>query len=176
MFRARSKEYTLKFKFPAGTSRGILFHKKSWFIIIEKDDIEGIGECSIIPELSPDDITMLPLKLEDLCQYINRGNNPLDYNLFGFPAVQFALETAMKDLNKGGRRILYSSEFTEAKRPIPINGLIWMGDEEFIRTQIDEKIAAGYRCLKLKIGAVDFESELKLIQQQLERQERKAAL
>ncbi len=165
MYTARYKEYVLKFKFPAGTSRGVLVHKKSWFIIIEKDDIEGIGECSIIPELSPDDTSGLKAKITDLCLFINQGNNPHDFELKGFPALKFALETAMNDLNEGGRRVLYATEFTEGKRPIPINGLIWMGDEEFILNQIKEKVNSGYTCLKLKIGASDFESELKLIQQ-----------
>jgi L-alanine-DL-glutamate epimerase-like enolase superfamily enzyme len=59
--------------------------------------------------------------------------------------------------------VLFPSKFTSGEQSIVINGLVWMGDEAFMKHQIEEKIAAGFTCIKLKIGAIDFEKELALL-------------
>jgi o-succinylbenzoate synthase len=163
MYQARLKEHTLRFKTPAGTSRGMLHNKKSWFLILESNNLSGIGECSPFPGLSPDDNPDYPGVLKDLCRFINDGNHPGNFDLFSFPSIRFGLETAMLDLKNGGRRIICPSEFTSGTRSIPINGLIWMGNREFMEKQIKEKIHSGYTCLKLKIGAIDFRTEIDLL-------------
>ncbi|MFO7657887.1 MAG: o-succinylbenzoate synthase [Bacteroidales bacterium] len=163
MYKARIREYTMHFRFPAGTSRGVLNQKKSWYIIIENDGRTGIGECSVIQGLSPDDHPLLSQKLQDLCDFVNSGNHPADFNAGMFPAVRFGIETAITDLNNGGNRILFHSGFTAGDNAIPINGLIWMGNADFILKQVKEKVDEGFGCLKMKIGAAEFESELQLL-------------
>lgn len=82
----------------------------------------------------------------------------------GIPSIQFALETAMLDWLGGGKKILYKNKFSKGKTCIPINGLIWMADKITMKARIDEKLAQGFTCLKLKIGAIDFKEELSLLE------------
>ena len=151
------------FKFPAGTSRGVLLHKPSSFLILEKDGVTGIGECSTIPDLSIDPMETYEQKLDELCKLLNAGFEPQQIDLTAYPSIAFGLETALQDLNSDGKRCLFQSDFSAGKAGIPINGLVWMGDREFMQKQIREKIDAGYRCIKLKVGALDFETELEII-------------
>lgn len=161
--KARLNHIDLQFKFPAGTSRGVLLHKPSSFLILEQDGYTGIGECSTIPDLSVDPKEFYEQKLNEICMWINQGNNPKNFDLSAFPSIAFGLETALLDLKGKGSKKLFSSKFTEGKRGIPINGLVWMGDKAFMQKQISEKIASGFHCIKLKIGALDFETELEII-------------
>jgi o-succinylbenzoate synthase len=153
----------LQFKFPAGTSRGVLMHKPSSFLILEKDGFTGIGECSTIPDLSIDPTETYYEKLDELCRLLNEGYDPSTIVLDDFPSIAFGLETALLDLKANGSKCLFPSAFTQGENGIPINGLVWMGDKDFMQKQIREKIAAGYRCIKLKVGAIDFETELEII-------------
>lgn len=161
--RARYYSRTFDFKFPAGTSRGVLQHKVSRFLELTADGITGIGECSTIPGLSPDPEATYDQKLDELCGLLNEGVQPEDIALNDYPSIAFGLETALLDLKNGGNQLFFSSAFTEGKRGIPINGLIWMGDKEFMKAQISRKINEGYRCLKMKIGALDFETEVEIL-------------
>jgi len=161
--KARHTQINLQFKFPAGTSRGVLLHKPSSFLVLEQDGFTGIGECSTIPDLSIDPMEFYEQKLNEVCKWINNGNDPENIDLSVFPSIAFGLETALLDLKANGSKKLFPSDFTEGKTGIPINGLVWMGDKEFMQNQITEKIAAGYRCIKLKVGALDFETELEII-------------
>ena len=161
--KASFRNINFQFKFPAGTSRGVLLHKPSSFLILEKDGFTGIGECSTIPDLSIDPIETYQEKLDELCRLLNEGYDPSTIVLDDFPSIAFGLETALLDLEANGSKILFRSAFTERKTGIPINGLVWMGIKEFMQKQIREKIAAGYRCIKLKVGAIDFETELEII-------------
>jgi o-succinylbenzoate synthase len=163
MIKAKHTTLDLQFKFPAGTSRGVLLHKPSSFLILEKDGFTGIGECSTIPDLSIDPTEIYSEKLDELCRLLNEGYDPSTIVLDDFPSIAFGLETALLDLEANGSKILFPSAFTEGKIGIPINGLVWMGDKDFMQKQIREKIAAGYRCIKLKVGAIDFETELEII-------------
>lgn len=160
---AKYTTLNLQFKFPAGTSRGVLLHKPSSFLILEKDGFTGIGECSTIPDLSIDPTETYSEKLDELCRLLNEGYDPSTIVLDDFPSIAFGLETALLDLAAKGSKCLFPSTFTEGNIGIPINGLVWMGDKEFMQKQIREKIAAGYRCIKLKVGAIDFETELEII-------------
>ncbi len=163
MYRASIIEHTLKFRFPAGTSRGILNEKKSWFISLTSETQSGTGECSLIPKLSRDNVPGYVPKLESLCEFINQGNDPAEFNLSDYPSIGFGLETAMKDIENNGSKILFPSAFTEGRSGIPINGLIWMSDPDYMARQVKEKISAGFSCLKLKVGATDFETETELL-------------
>jgi len=161
--KARHTQLNLQFRFPAGTSRGVLLHKPSSFLILEQEGFTGIGECSTIPDLSIDPMEFYEQKLNEVCRWINAGNNQGDIDLSAFPSIAFGLETALLDVKASGSKKLFPSNFTEGKTGIPINGLVWMGDKEFMQKQITEKIAAGYQCIKLKVGALDFETELEII-------------
>jgi o-succinylbenzoate synthase len=161
--KASFRNINLQFKFPAGTSRGVLLHKPSSFLILEKDGFTGIGECSTIPNLSIDTVETYSEKLEEVCQLLNEGYDSSTIVLDDFPSIAFGLETALLDLEANGSKILFPSAFTHGKTGIPINGLAWMGDKDFMQKQIWEKIAAGYHCIKLKVGAIDFETELEII-------------
>jgi len=163
MLTARFKTFHLNFKFPAGTSRGVLLHKPSSFLLLEKDGYTGIGECSTIPDLSIDPVDSYADKLDALCRHLNEGADPVAFDLKGYPSIAFGLETALLDLAAKGSKILFPSAFTDGITGIPINGLVWMGDKAFMEKQIREKIDAGYRCIKLKIGANDFNTELEIL-------------
>jgi o-succinylbenzoate synthase len=163
--QATFEPYVLRFRFEAGTSRGILREKKNYFIKIwdkTKPQIQGIGEINVLKGLSLDDRTDLEEKIAEILQkYQSQALQNTD--LEPFPAIRFALETAEKDLQNGGQRIIFPSNFTEGKMFIPINGLIWMGNKEWMLSQIREKIEKGFTCLKMKIGALDFETELNIL-------------
>ncbi len=166
MLQFSYKKHVFRFKRPAGTSRGVLRQKTSYYLLVrntENPDITGMGECSTIKGLSPDPWERYEETLEAVCY----GPEPPEYwlgsGLDDFPSIRFGLETALFDRQKGGRRILFPSAFTEGREGIPINGLIWMGDTGFMKRQIREKLEAGFRCIKLKIGAIDFEKELELL-------------
>lgn len=163
MLKARFTQLNLQFVFPAGTSRGVLLHKPSCFLILEKDGITGIGECSTIPNLSIDLVGSYIEKLNELCCKLNKGYDPSTIDLDAYPSIAFGLETALLDLVAKRTKELFLSSFAEGKSGIPINGLVWMGDKAFMQKQIKEKIEAGYHCIKLKIGANDFNTELEII-------------
>jgi len=166
MLKASVSKYKLQFNRPSGTSRGVLTDKDSWFIkLFDSEDpaVFGIGECSIIKGLSFDDRDDLDLEIDEIVEQINSGEIISLSDFTHLPAVQFALETAFLDFKNKGRRILFPSEFTENEDSIKINGLIWMGDYDFMRSQIKEKLKQGFRCIKLKIGAINFDEELSII-------------
>ena len=155
--------YRLEFKQASGTSLGILKSKETWFIKIEDEHATGFGECGMFRGLSCDDRPDFESKLKWVCHHIDLGLEQLVIELIDFPSIQFGLEMAFLDLLSDSSNVLFPSKFTSGKASIPINGLIWMGDEQFMKSQIRSKIDAGFDCLKIKIGAIDFDTELSLI-------------
>ena len=155
--KAHHSKYLLKFKVPGGTSRGIL--------TVEEDNNLGIGECGLFRGLSYDDVPDYEEKLRWVCSHIHWGKDKLLSALVDYPSIQFGLEQAFISLESEDPFQLFPSAFSNAEQPIPINGLIWMGDLEYMQRQIHDKIEQGFRCLKLKIGALAFESELELLAQ-----------
>lgn len=156
-------KYTLHFKQAAGTSRGILTDKETWFIILEKDGKKGIGECGILRGLSIDDRPDYEEKLKWTCQNIHLGEQKLWDDLSEFPSIQFGIEMAFLSLKSETPFELFRSDFTKNTKSILINGLVWMGDKAFMKVQIEDKIAQGFSCVKLKIGAIDFDKEIDLL-------------
>ena len=163
MMRAEYKHYVLKFKRPSGTSRGVMTTKETWFIILENEDKTGVGECGILRGLSIDDRPDFEDKLKWTCNNIHLGLEKLLAELIEFPSIQFGLETAFKSLERTDQFQLFPSEFSKGEDSIPINGLVWMGKEDFMRSQVKDKIEAGFSCIKLKIGAIDFQTELDIL-------------
>lgn len=161
--KATYQKYTLDFKRPSGTSRGVMTTKETWFIQLYNNGKRGIGECGILRGLSIDDRPDYEEKLKWVCNNIHLGLDMLLPELVQFPSIQFGLETALKSIESNNQFQLFPSAFTNGNDSIPINGLVWMGNEDFMRTQIKEKIAAGFNCIKLKIGAIDFQTELGIL-------------
>ena len=161
--KATYHKYNLEFKRPSGTSRGVMDQKETWFIILEKDGKKGIGECGILRGLSIDDRPDYEAKLAWTCANIHLGENQLWEALIEFPSIQFGVEMAFLSLESETPFLLFPSKFTNDQKSILINGLVWMGEESFMKQQIEEKLAEGFRCIKLKIGAIDFDTELKLL-------------
>ena len=161
--KATYHKYLLHFKRPSGTSRGIMTNKETWFIVLEQDGKKGIGECGILRGLSCDDRPDYEKKLEWTCANIHLGKDLLWEALLEFPSIQFGIEMAFQSLASETPYLLFPSDFTQGQKSIPINGLIWMGEESFMKEQIEEKLATGFRCVKLKIGAIDFDKELQLL-------------
>lgn len=138
-------------------------HKETWFIIIENNRKKGVGECGILRGLSCDDRPDYEEKLAWTCANIHLGVDQLWEALIEFPSIQFGVEMAFQSLASENPFLLFPSSFTDGQKSIPINGLIWMGNEAFMKQQIEVKLAEGFHCLKLKIGAIDFNEELKLL-------------
>ena len=169
------KPHTLQFKFDARTSRGALSEHKVYYVNLWQGPAQetvGVGECAPLAGLSIDDRPDLEQKLQEVAQMVNEqqvklhSGEPLPeaLQLQEWPALRFALETALLDLQHGGRRLLFNNAFSRGEAGIPINGLIWMGDSRFMQEQIEKKLKEGYNCLKLKIGGLDFVQELEILQ------------
>ena len=171
--KASFEPYTLIFKNPSGTSRGVLTEKLTYLFTIEEDGKEYIGECGLFVGLSFDDRPEYEEKLQWVCDNLDLGIEELWSKLREWPSIQFGVEQAFQSLfaNRYNDNYtdklnpdLYESAFSKGEKGIQTNGLIWMGSIDFMRDQIKEKLAIGYTCLKLKIG-VDWENEFKIIQQ-----------
>ena len=160
---ARTVKYILHFKNPSGTSRGILKTKETWFLMLQENDKIGIGETGLFRGLSYDDVSNYSEKIAWTCQNIHLGLDVLLEELTHFPSIQFGLEQAFLSLKSQTPSELFPTKFTNGKDAININGLIWMGDKAFMKSQIKEKLEQGFSCIKMKIGAIDFDTELELL-------------
>ena len=163
MIKASYKKYILHFKNPSGTSRGILRTKETWFIVLEENGKTGIGETGLFRGLSIDDVSSYEEKLSWACENIKLGLTDLLAMLIEFPSIQFGLEQAFLSLQSENKFQLFPSEFCKGKESITINGLVWMGDQQFMKSQIQEKLNSGFSCIKMKIGAIDFDAEVALL-------------
>ena len=163
MIKASYRKYILHFKNPSGTSRGILRTKETWFIVLEENGKTGIGETGLFRGLSIDDVSSYEEKLSWACENIKLGLTDLLAMLIEFPSIQFGLEQAFLFLQSENKFQLFPSEFCKGKESITINGLVWMGDQQFMKKQIQEKLNSGFSCIKMKIGAIDFDAEVALL-------------
>ncbi|MCG8574136.1 MAG: o-succinylbenzoate synthase [Flavobacteriales bacterium] len=166
MFKAKVEKHTFIFKQASGTSRGILTEKDSWIISLwdsENPEIIGKGEASIIKTLSPEWSDHYESFLSNCAENIHEIIEKDLMDLKKYPSIYFAVEMALNDLKNGGKGIYYPSDFTEKEIGIDINGLIWMGSEDFMLKQISQKIEDGFHCIKMKIGAIDFQTEIEIL-------------
>lgn len=157
---------TLHFKQPAGTSRGVYTTRKSWLIEAtsgSKPGVKGVGECAPLPDLSCDARPEYEHTLCQLCR-MTELTGSINYDMLRpYPSMLFGLETALLDLERGGTASLFETPFTRGEEGIEINGLVWMGSYDEMLARLEEKMRAGFRCVKLKIGAIDFDRELDLV-------------
>lgn len=155
----------LHFKQPAGTSRGSYTTRDVWYLHLTSDkysDRVGIGECAPLPKLSCDDVPEYELVLARICNEVAGQGGFSVESLRDYPSILFGLETAFRHLERGSLA-LWDTPFSRGEAGIPINGLIWMGDYKKMLEQIETKMTTGFRCIKLKIGAINFEEELALL-------------
>jgi len=161
--KATYKKYSLNFKQASGTSRGVLKIKETYFLKLVGENKIGFGECGLFKGLSVDDKPNYEEKLAWLCANIHLNKDFLLEELIEYPSIQFGLEQALLSLKSENIFELFPSKFTQSKDDININGLIWMGSEAFMKQQIEDKIKDGFSTIKMKIGAIDFETELSLL-------------
>ncbi|WP_299683704.1 o-succinylbenzoate synthase [uncultured Dokdonia sp.] len=161
--KATYHKHILTFKRASGTSRGILKTKETWYIVITEGSKQGIGECGILRGLSVDDRPDYEERLQWTCANIEKGPERLWSVLKEFPSIQFGVEMAFLSLKAQDPFVLFPSKFTQHKSSIDINGLVWMGDEVFMKEQIEQKLEAGFDCIKMKIGAISFDKEMELL-------------
>jgi len=170
------EERVLHFKQPAGTSRGIYTERPIWLVTASDDATVGIGECAPLPDLSCDAIPSSKYNnvLRHFCDEVERtGIIPYD-ELRPYPSMLFGLETAMLSLQSSHLstpdiHLLFETPFARGEEGIPINGLVWMGTYEEMAQRIEEKLRQGFRCIKLKIGAIGFDYEIELMRRIRER-------
>jgi len=168
---------TLQFRFEAGTSRGVMRTRDVyWIKVHRKGDLDqvGWGEAAPLAGLSPDFGPDFEGQLKGVLQQASARTWDLaeesclqqvsELVPFSLPSIRFGLETALLDLANGGVKRILANAFFDQGTPILINGLIWMGTREFMLQQIHQKLGEGYSCLKMKIGAIDFDQELELLQ------------
>lgn len=157
--------YTLHFKNPAGTSRGVYLTRKVWYVLITSPAAPlqyGIGECAPLPNLSCDDLPDYEQILSNACnQLIQTGRIDTEY-LRPYPSILFGLEGALRRFHTKSFA-LWNTPFSRGEQGITINGLIWMGEYREMLLRIEEKMKLGFRCIKLKIGAINFEEEITLL-------------
>lgn len=166
MLKLSYKPYTLKFHFEAGTSRGIMHERKTYFVYLtDEKGRTSVGEAAPLERLSIDATPDFEQKLANYCE--NFDSNPATLTrlegLNTLPSLKFALETAWLDYQYGCIHKIFDNSFSNHKVALPINGLIWMGNKDFMLEQLSDKLTQGYKCLKLKIGAINFEEELKIL-------------
>ncbi|WP_194777848.1 o-succinylbenzoate synthase [Pararhodonellum marinum] len=174
---AKCSKYQLNFKFEAGTSRGVMQSRDTFFIVLTSEQfvgIEGWGEAGPLPNLSIDDIPDFTELIKSYCERITAYDIPAHFEeILDFvhhfipphlPSIRFAFEMALLDLVHGGRRIVINSPLVEKNHAIPINGLIWMGDKENMLQQVKDKLKQGFNCIKIKIGAIEFDQECALLE------------
>lgn len=174
MMRIGIEERVLHFKQPAGTSRGVYTERRIWLVKMTDGEHVGVGECAPLPNLSCDDIPhyseKLRAKSEDFAAAIEQGDAAVSTffeSMRDYPSMLFGLETALQRLKNS--TLIFDTPFARGEEGIPINGLVWMGTFEEMRERIDQKLQQGFRCVKLKIGAIDFEAELELLRKIRER-------
>lgn len=164
----------LHFKQPAGTSRGVYTTRKIWLVHLSDGQYEGVGECAPLPQLSCDDIPNYEQVLRGFCDEVERTDEIPYEDLRDYPSMLFGLETALSSLKAShgsslSSHLLFNTPFSRGEVGIPINGLVWMGRYDEMLGRLEEKLEKGFHCVKLKIGAIDFDQELDLVKRIRER-------
>jgi o-succinylbenzoate synthase len=161
--KAQVERKIFHFRFPAGTSRGVYTTRTSWLVKLTDDEGHiGVGECAPLPQLSCDDFPNYEEVLHEACIQVEATNAVPVEQLRPYPSMLFGFETAMLNLQQQSWA-LFDTPFSRGEEGIPINGLVWMGSFDEMRRRMEEKLRGGFQCVKLKIGAIDFDEELSLI-------------
>lgn len=171
--RITISERTFHFRQPAGTSRGVYHTRHSFFVTVaDATGRKGVGECAPLPDLSCDSLSShaeYARVLRGFCDMTEQTGIVPTEQLRSYPSMLFGLETAMAQWAANGSTMLFDTPFGRGHEGIPINGLVWMGNFGEMMSRLEEKLRFGFRCVKLKIGAIDFERELDLVRHIRER-------
>lgn len=162
--RLQFAPYILKFKEPAGTSRGVLTEKPTCYMRLFDENNPsryGVGEAAVFPGLSPEADDRFFYKLMELQANVRLGRST---DLSHFPSLQFGFEQCIRDFTGGCNGIYYPSQFVAGMQSIQINGLVWMGNREEMMERMEKKLEEGSSCIKFKIGAIDWKSEIDMIE------------
>ena len=164
MLKASFYPYTLRFAFTARTSREVFHEKLTYILKVSDGEKTGVGEVAVFPSLQPSfkDRKTFERELQNVSDQI------ADIAEFGHlpenSAISFGVETALCDLFHGGTRLPFGvNDWNSGLKSLSINGLVWMSDIEEMERQIASKLESGFKCLKLKIGANNFDKELELL-------------
>ena len=161
--RAEYKKFTFPFIKPMGTSRGVLFHRETFILALHDDKGRvGFGECAPLSKLSFDDKPEFETFLKNVCLDLTAGCAIDAFQLADWPAIRFGVETATLALRRF-HQSLFATDFTRGLGTIPTNGLIAMASPEEMLDQVFQKVEAGFRCIKIKVGANDFDDECRLL-------------
>jgi len=166
MLRARWTERTLHPRFELGTSKGTITARTTWYLVAwhhDRPEVRGIGEAALFPGHSREFPADVRTKLLELCMETGDWERRLVTDLVDVPSVRFAVEQCLKDLEAGGTKTLFPSDFTLGRKSIPINGLVWMGDRATMKRRIREQLDGGFTTVKMKIGAIGIADELDLL-------------
>ncbi len=174
MIQANYSAYSLTFKNPVLTSRGSMSTKQGYFIELTNGEKKGIGECSFIEGLSADDLEHYEQALQEVCNNFSHNLSAFQHLIEKFPSIVFGIETALLSLHSTTNDVLFDSAFSQGRKGIAINGLVWMGDADFMQRQVEEKLQQGFKCIKLKVGALEFATELMLLEQLRKRYDAKS--
>ena len=168
-YKITIEERVLHFKQPAGTSRGVYTERHIWLVTVSDGSSVGIGECAPLPDLSCDALppSIYNIVLRRFCDEVEQTGIIAYEDLRSYPSMLFGLETALLSLQSSQR--LSDTPFARGEEGIPINGLVWMGSYDEMAQRMEEKLRQGFRCIKLKIGAIDFDQELDLLRRIRER-------
>lgn len=168
-YKISIEERLLHFKQPAGTSRGVYTERRIWLVTVSDGSSVGIGECAPLPDLSCDALppSIYNIVLRRFCDEVEQTGIIAYEDLRPYPSMLFGLETALLSLQSSQR--LSDTPFARGEEGIPINGLVWMGSYDEMAQRMEEKLRQGFRCIKLKIGAIDFDQELDLLRRIRER-------
>ena len=178
------EERVLHFKQPAGTSRGVYTERRIWLVHVSDGMTVGVGECAPLLDLSCDALEpyIYNKVLRGFCDQVEEtGEIPYEA-MRDYPSMLFGLETALTSLNSklstlrsaegrshGENFQLFDTPFARGEQGIPINGLVWMGSYEEMLQRMEDKLKQGFRCVKLKVGAIDFDKEFDLVKRIRER-------
>ena len=168
---------------PARTSRNTLLTRPIWVLTYGG----CYGECAPLPGLSPDwlDEKQWTATLHEAVRHFNEvaASAPnfdsleaalepaLERYRRDHPSLVFGFESLLQQLSKNIHRHPTTEESTimslneGAFKTLSVNGLVWMNEIENMRSEAHQKVKAGYRCIKLKIGALDWPAELELLQE-----------
>lgn len=157
------QKYSLLFRRPGGTSRGVLHTKDTYIVTMRKDGKIALGECNLFKGLSYDDRPDYEDKLQEICRRIPEEGENLLSELSNWPSIRFGMEMMLLDWQNDCKQEIFPQVIGDEGFSIPINGLIWMGPHDYMMEQVTTKLSEGYTSIKLKVGAIDFQSELELI-------------
>jgi len=170
------EKHTLRFIKPAKTSRGEYIEKTAYLLWIVTETFKVCGEASPLSDLSVDgkvDFSNIVQPYENQFLTFEDLHNLLE-DWMPYPSLRFALYSAILKAKFQANRIAIQqptksqvwieNEFTHGKEGMKINGLVWMNSIDAMYEEAIHKINAGFTCIKLKVGALDFDAECRLIE------------